>query len=192
MLQCSTLDSVTSHKVRLILEREQLRGLWSEIRRCTLPTFFASAAWLLFWNVWRSQVPKPHAGPRRVGMNTLKGENRQSNRRCVCVCVCYCLCVCFHWQPQGPAGGRQGWACNREVWCTRHEALGQLCGKSFVSTGQPGLEAFKTSCRNTICTKSHSSNVLMIFLMLILATLALLYSQSVIQHIARADCVGQC
>lgn len=44
VLQCSTVDSVTSHKARLILDREQLRGLWSEIRRCTLPAFFASAA----------------------------------------------------------------------------------------------------------------------------------------------------
>lgn len=36
VLQCCTLASVISHKASLILYPEQLRGLWSEIKRCTI------------------------------------------------------------------------------------------------------------------------------------------------------------
>lgn len=35
-LQYRTLSGVISHKASLILHKEQLRGLWSEIRRCTI------------------------------------------------------------------------------------------------------------------------------------------------------------
>lgn len=36
VLQCCTLSSVIAHKASLILHQEQLRGLRSEIKRCTI------------------------------------------------------------------------------------------------------------------------------------------------------------
>lgn len=132
-LQCCTLSGVISHKASLILHQEQLRGLWSEIRRCTIH-FLRITSLIIHLNCserlsrakcqarcWLGMCRHVHVKGWARDNTTHRDGERGGSRLCVC--------VSFHWQPQGSVVWGQRRACNREAWCTQHEHPGQVCGE---------------------------------------------------------------
>ena len=115
VLQCGTLACVISHKASLILHQGQLRGLWLEIKRCTIHFLCISSpiihlncsemlsrAWCqarCWLEMFRHVLVKGWAWERVI------------------------VCVCVYWQSQGPAVWGQSRACNGEARCTWHEQV---------------------------------------------------------------------
>lgn len=131
VLQCRTLSSVISHKASLILHQEQLRGLWSEIKRCTIH-FLCITSLIIHLNCSERLSRAKCQARCWLGMCRhvhVKGWARESTTGRESDSS---VCVSFHWQPQGPVVWGQSRACNREAWCTQHEHPEQVCGKSPV------------------------------------------------------------
>lgn len=132
VLQCCTLSGVISHKASLILHQEQLRGLWSEIKRCTIH-FLRITSLIIHLNCSeRLSRAKCQARCwlgkcRHVHVKGWAKQNTTDRKR---EGLCVCVCVCFHWQTHGSVVWGQTRACNREAWCTQHEHPKQVCGKS--------------------------------------------------------------
>lgn len=89
MLQCCTLASVISHKASLILHQEQLRGLWSEIKRCTIH-FLCITSLIIHLNC--SETLSRAKCRARCWLEMcrhvhVKGCAWESTKETVCVCV---------------------------------------------------------------------------------------------------------
>lgn len=97
VLQCCTLSSVISHKAGLNLHQEQLRGLWSEIKRRTIHFLYIS-----------SLIIHLNCSER---LRKAKCQGRWWVRMCTLACV---------WS-QGSVVWWQSRAQNREVLHTQHE-----------------------------------------------------------------------
>lgn len=112
VLQCCTLSGVISHKASLILHQEQLRGLWSEIKRCTIHFL--------------------HITSLIIHLNC---SERLSRAKCQARCW---LGMCRHVHVKGWAEGRgvgarksiSVSACDREAGYKQHEHHEQVCGNS--------------------------------------------------------------
>lgn len=130
VLQCCALSGVISHKASLILHQEQLRGLWSEIKRCTIH-FLRITSLIIHLNCSeRLSRAKCQARCwlgkcRHVHVKGWAKQNTTDRKR-----EGLCVCVCVHWQTHGSVVWGQTRACNREAWCTQHEHPKQVCGKS--------------------------------------------------------------
>lgn len=99
VLQFCTLSSVISHKASLILHQEQLRGLWLEIKRCTIH-FLCITSLIIHLNCSERLSRAKCQARCWLGMCRhvhVKGRARESTtERQREVCVCMCLSIGSH------------------------------------------------------------------------------------------------